>query len=49
MALTDGWWYPYLVFTMVVLAVLPAGIEMCVIVRECLCNLKVVRFIDVRM
>jgi hypothetical protein len=49
MALTDGWFYPYLIFTMVVFAILPAFVEVSVIVRECLCNLKMLRFIDLRV
>jgi|TARA_B110000091_G_scaffold213096_1_gene261506 hypothetical protein len=49
MALTDGWFYPYLAFTMVVFAVLPAAIEVFVIIRECLCNLKMLRYIDLRV
>jgi|TARA_B100000795_G_C22695156_1_gene397269 hypothetical protein len=49
MALTDGWWYPYLTFTMVLLAIFPALIEVTVIVKECLCNLKVLKFIEVKL
>ena len=49
MALTDGWYYPYLTFTMVVFAIVPALVEAFVIVRECLCNLKMLRFIDLRV
>ena len=49
MALTDGWWYPYLTFSMVVFAIVPALIEVFVIIRECLCNLKMLRFLDVKV
>lgn len=49
MTVTDGWYYPYFWLTAVVFSLLPALTEVSVIVRQCLCNMKVLRFIDLKI
>lgn len=49
MTVTDGWYYPYFWLTAVVFSLFPAATEVSVIIRQCLCNMKVLRFIDLQI
>ena len=49
MTVTDGWYYPYFWFTLLAFTFVPTLIEVFVIGRQCLCNIKLLRFIDLRV
>ena len=49
MTVTDGWYYPYFWLTVVAFSLLPAATEVALIVRQCLCNMKALRFIDLKI